>query len=249
MNTQEMIAIKAKFQNEFRRFSLPLQSSVETLEANLKTLFSLTNPVVIKYTDDEGDLCTITTQPELDCAVSMSKGLLRVTLFVAPQPQINTPAPCSVPVRCPGNPRPGCQQKNKQFWIERIQNKHAQLISKRDALSTKLAQDSITPEQKRVLTLKIERIQHKLTWIESKQQQMSQNPQEHPWKGRGRCGGKVSEMTETERKQHRTQWMEKKQQMLNAKKELITAKLADGSIAPERKQFLNAKLQKNPTKN
>ena len=53
MNTQEeMIAIKAQNQNEIRRFALPLNSSYETLQTSINTLFSESNPV-IKFTDDE----------------------------------------------------------------------------------------------------------------------------------------------------------------------------------------------------
>jgi len=192
MNTQEMISIKAKHQNEIRRFALPQKSSFATLETTLNSLFSLSNPV-IKYTDDEGDLCTISTQQELDYAVSTNQGLLRLHLFApedlqAPAPVISAPQIplCSaIPSTCSAFPNPD----RKHFLLEKMDNKHSQLVSKRDDLSAKLASDEINSERRRVLSWKLEKIQDKIAGLEARRQQMAHhlaNPDsEHPWRGRG----------------------------------------------------------------
>jgi len=79
-----MISVKAKHQTEIRRFALPANSLFSTLSTTLSNLFSISDPLVIKYLDDENDLCTISTQEELNFATSMlNKGPLRIQVFVA----------------------------------------------------------------------------------------------------------------------------------------------------------------------
>jgi hypothetical protein len=52
---------------------------LSVLQATIKTVFSFEDTnFVLKYVDDENDLCTISNQPELDCAVSHSPLRLKV---------------------------------------------------------------------------------------------------------------------------------------------------------------------------
>lgn len=199
MNTQDMISIKAKHQNEIRRFALPLKSTYATLETSLNSLFTLSSPV-IKYTDDEGDLCTISTQQEFDYAVSTTKGLLRLHLFSPEDLKASTTASSfSAPVStsAPQIPLSSSQEcPQKHFLLEKMDNKHAQLISKRDDLKSKLASDSLNSERRRVLSWKLEKIEGKISMLEQRRKNMAyhlQNPGEGghhhgPWRGGARGG-------------------------------------------------------------
>jgi len=257
MNTQEIISIKAKYENEIRRFALPVKSTFATLETSLNSLFSLSSPV-IKYTDDEGDLCTISTQQELDFALALNQGLLRLHLFSSGDvPQI-PPSVLPTPT-CSANPH----QDRKQFWLEKLENKHARLVAKRTELDTKLAEKELTKNEDRVrvLTWKREKVQEKIAMVEARKQQITQNtqnPQEKPWKGgkgRGGCGGRRGRehaqdqqedcKQDPQQKQQRwIEWMDKRQSNLISKRDSINAKLAEGELSPERRTALGNKLEK-----
>jgi len=130
MNTQEMIAIKAQYQNEIRRFALPAKVTYATLETSITTLFSLSGPV-IKFADDEGDLCTISTQQELDCALELSQGkVLRLHLFspIVEVPQIPTQ---SVPTMPMMTPVANDHSNKKTFWLEKMETKKSCLGCKK----------------------------------------------------------------------------------------------------------------------
>jgi hypothetical protein len=188
MNTQEMIAIKAQYQNEIRRFSLPAKSTFETLETNLKNLFSLSGSPVIKYTDDERDLCTISTQREFDFALTLNQDLLRVQIFTAEVPQIAPAQPVAASPMCSGTVDQPKDQQKKNCWLEKIDNKQAALVAKRDCITSKLADETLNAERRRVLNWKLEKIQEKINFFEARKRQIAENPQEH-WKGgRGRGG-------------------------------------------------------------
>jgi hypothetical protein len=75
------ISIKAHYNGNIRRFQS--QTEWPVLLKNLQVLFQIDPclPVKIQYRDDENDMCTITTQMELESAVS-DCSLLR--LFIAP---------------------------------------------------------------------------------------------------------------------------------------------------------------------
>jgi hypothetical protein len=253
MNTQEMIAIKAQYQNEIRRFALPAKPTYATLETSITTLFSLSGPV-IKFADDEGDLCTISTQQELDCALELSQGkVLRLHLFspIVEVPQIPTQSVPTMPMT-PINDH----SNKKAFWLEKMETKKAALVAKRDQISSKLADESLPAERRRILTSKLEQIQERIKFLETKQQQISQNPQEGcPWKGgrggmmRGGCGrGQQQQAAEHptcgEQKNFWLEKMEHKNACLVAKRDQINAKLADESLPAQRRQFLTSKLEK-----
>jgi len=65
-----MISIKAHYNGNFRRFQS--QTEWPALLKNLQVLFQIdpSLPVKIQYRDDENDMCTITTQMELESAIS-----------------------------------------------------------------------------------------------------------------------------------------------------------------------------------
>jgi len=188
----------------------------------------------------------------LSFALSLNQGsLLRLHLFspVVEVPQIpQTSVPTTTPM-CSGND----QQKN--CWLEKLETKHARLTAKRDELSSKLADDALNADRRRVITWKLEKVQEKISFIETRKQQISQNPQEH-WKG-GRGGGRGggcrrNQQQHQEANQHQqpkeqcwSEWMEKRQTNLVAKRDSINAKLAEGGdqMEPERRNALNQKLQ------
>jgi hypothetical protein len=245
-----MIAIKAQYQNEIRRFALPFKSTFATLETSIINLFSLTGPV-IKFTDDEGDQCTISTQQEFDTAVELNQGkVLRLHLFapVVDVPQI--PMTTSVPTTMMA---PQMNKDHKGFWLEKMENKKAGLIARRDHINSKLADESLPAERRQMLTSKLEKIQEKITFFETKQQQISQHPHEH-WKGGkgfGRGGQRgnreAAEHPEPEQQDRKKFWLEKmenKKAGLIAKRDEINSKLADESLPVERRRSLTSKLER-----
>jgi len=213
--------------------------------------------MILKYTDDEGDLCTITTQPEMDFAVSMNPSLLRLQIFVTGQ-FVATPAP--TPFAC----HPASPQMH-QRWAEHLEQKTARLAAKQTRLAAKLA-ETTDEERKRVLSMKLQRVQQRQAWIESRKQRSSQpDHQEKPWRANkmergcwGRKGHKFPQHEENpsfhqfptcpkdpqERQQRWAGCMEKRAEALGQKTVAIKAKLADEAITPERKAFLTAKLQR-----
>jgi len=68
---------------EFRRFLLP-SSQFEALSTQVRTLFGFTldEPISIKYTDEEGDMVTISSDEELKFAIELfAGGLIRLTVI------------------------------------------------------------------------------------------------------------------------------------------------------------------------
>jgi len=214
MQTQEMISIKASNQTEIRRFAIPVKSSFEALESSVRSMFSVpvNTQMIIKYTDDEGDLCTITTQPELDFATSMNPSLLRLHLFLVEAPA----APACHPFK------------------EHMEKRTAFLTEKQARIAAKLA-ETTDPEQKRRLTLKLERIQQKLAFFESRKQWSHASNEEKPWMKR--CGSWGPE------RQHFKEHMEKKRACLTEKQARISTKLAE-TTDPEQKRVLTLKLER-----
>jgi hypothetical protein len=152
-------------------------------------MFKITGPMQIKYTDDEGDLCTITTQPELDFAVTLNPSLLRLSITA---PNVIALVPLrAVPVAqaVKTQPTPDCQAPHPmhQKWTEIFERKTARLTEKQTRLQTKLAETN-EPERQRFLKSKLERVQQKLAFFESRKQCMYQGPQhnqERPWRAHG----------------------------------------------------------------
>jgi len=84
MNSNTIIHTKVTYAEDIRRFSC--EPVLSTLQATIKTLFGFDDtPFVLKYVDDEKDLCTISTQLELDYAVSHSPLRLKVIKTSVPE--------------------------------------------------------------------------------------------------------------------------------------------------------------------
>jgi hypothetical protein len=92
-----MIHIKAHYNGNIRRFQS--QADWSALLKNLQVLFQIDQslPVKVQYRDDENDMCTISTQMELESAIS-DCSLLRLFLTTAPtepaRPVIQTAQSC-----------------------------------------------------------------------------------------------------------------------------------------------------------
>jgi len=76
---QEIINVKANHNSDLRRFAIT-SISFPLLESKLREVFSLPQEAVfgLLYADDEGDLVTLTTDAELQHAIQLSQGLLRL---------------------------------------------------------------------------------------------------------------------------------------------------------------------------
>jgi len=258
-----MISIKATNQTEIRRFAIPVQSSFVTLESSVRSMFKITGLMTLKYTDDEGDLCTITTDPELQFAVTLNPNLLRLSIFID-----TTPASISLPL---------VPQQAHQRWAAHLEQKTVRLTAKQTRLSTKLA-ETTDPERKQVLACKLEGVQQKLAFFESRKtcmfQQPHNNQERKPWRAHGGqqrgCRGRPEKTQHDEKHQipehphhpyqhphhfpasqdpqeRQQKWigfLEKRTQALNEKRECILLKLADDKLAPERRNFLDEKLRR-----
>jgi len=101
-NTSAM-NIKATHNSVIRRFTLD-SISVSLLEAKLRATFEVSLDAVMDllYTDDAGDLVTFSSDQELQHAVGLSKGLLRINLVTG------------VPA---GNP----WEERRKHWIKKME--------------------------------------------------------------------------------------------------------------------------------
>jgi hypothetical protein len=191
MNTQENISVKAKFGTEIRRFALPTASSFSTLEQTLGNVFSINNKLTIKYLDDEGDLCTISTQEEFAYAATL-QSLLHIQIFlsdpqIVPQipqitevvvqtvPQIPQTTEVAVqtvpqaqipqPVVVPQEEMPEAPKAQK---FDKMQARRNQLELKRNSILAQLTDESLRPDKKEFLTKKAQQIETRLQFLDSR---------------------------------------------------------------------------------
>jgi antitoxin (DNA-binding transcriptional repressor) of toxin-antitoxin stability system len=89
-----MIHIKAHYNGNIRRFQS--QAEWPVLLKNLQVLFQIdpSLPVKIQYPDDENDMCTITTQMELESATSDCSLLRLFITTTEPRPVLQTSQSC-----------------------------------------------------------------------------------------------------------------------------------------------------------
>jgi len=87
-NAQINLDVKAQFRGDIRRFNLAGAASMSLLKARVQALFSIPteSPVVLLYRDDENDLVTMALEEELHYAIQVSKGLLRLEVRIAGEP-------------------------------------------------------------------------------------------------------------------------------------------------------------------
>jgi len=250
-----MIHIKARLDDDFRRFQSP--NDYTTVLTTLRTLFHIPEQetFLIKFLDDEGDLCIISSQLEFEFAVAHST-LLKITLSrnAAPAPKPAEPIPCRF-----AHPKIDCLK-------ERL-----------TAVNAKLALPNLPPH-------KVQNLNKRKQFLEAKLSQLAENPDaevEMPaWKHG--CGlenrlAKINaKLEQPDLPPEHKERLLKFKQMLEAKLEQqkngdcpkkhgrgahlenrlawINTKLAQPDLPKEkvekltqRKQFLEAKLQQQAT--
>merc|ERR1719150_1621947 len=72
-------SIKIEYEGSLRRFLLP-EISYSCLEDKVKEIFGISN-FVLRFQDEEGDMCTISSDPELEEALRLSKKTLKLKLY------------------------------------------------------------------------------------------------------------------------------------------------------------------------
>jgi hypothetical protein len=151
MDATNMIHIKARMNDDFRRFQC--KDDFATVLSTLRTLFHIPeqDTFLIKFLDDEGDLCTISTQIEFEFAVAHSE-LLKITLFQNPAvPQPAAPIAEAIPCRFAANPKTNCLK-------ERLA-----------AVTAKLALPNLPPH-------KVQNLNKRKQFLEAKLGQLAENP-------------------------------------------------------------------------
>jgi len=80
-----MFTVKIHFQNDYRRFSIPISATFEQLKEQIAQIYKITEEFTVKYIDDEGDLISLTTNSELIEAVRFANNqvppILRLAIF------------------------------------------------------------------------------------------------------------------------------------------------------------------------
>jgi len=151
MDATNMIHIKARMTDDFRRFQC--KDDFATTLSTLRTLFHIPeqDTFLIKFLDDEGDLCTISTQIEFEFAVAHSE-LLKITLFQNPAvPQPAAPTADAIPCRFAANPKTDALK-------ERLA-----------AVTAKLALPNLPPH-------KVQNLNKRKQFLEAKLSQLAENP-------------------------------------------------------------------------
>jgi len=138
MESTQTIHIKANLDGQFRRFSA--QPSYTNLMEVVRAMFQIPadTKFLLKYRDEEDDLCTITTQLELDFAATQRTPL---KLVIVPQPAVS--------LKNGDNPA-AQRQQNRLNWINAKlqqpnlpQHKVDHLTQKRNILQTKMEQGEL----------------------------------------------------------------------------------------------------------
>lgn len=115
--TLQPISAKVRLGSEIRR--IPCNGQFSELMLAISQIFSIpAGSLILQYTDDEGDLVHVSSQPELEEAIKLSPNLLRLTASIT-QPRAESGnvlaypeyqrdlEDCSYPVlETPGEPRP-----------------------------------------------------------------------------------------------------------------------------------------------
>jgi len=122
---QQQVTYKVKYNEELRRFSLPISATWENVINKIGTLFSLdVDSIVAKYEDDEKEFVTIDSDAELQEAVrvflnqSMESNLiLRLVISDVPQKQVVARfAPPSSPSSSSSLQSPKFEQSSMCQW-------------------------------------------------------------------------------------------------------------------------------------
>jgi len=214
------VHIKAQHNDEFRRFSLS-EITFAALETMLRTLFSIpSEPIKVKFMDDEKDWILISSDMELEHAVEISTFPIRVQVSLSGQVSASQNASESIEKQenqadapetnedfcwrrrggCHGRGMGrGCGGGGRGPMIskeERLALKKARIAGRISALETALLDPSLPPERERTISWKLENLKYKLDTLETMKDSLASEPQgeEHsrPWrKGPGPCGGEM----------------------------------------------------------
>jgi len=170
-----------------RRFTFSDEKFIE-LEKVIRTIYSVPTDVLIKvqFMDDENDWVVISSDCELQHALQLVSGLLRLTITDASP----TLAPVNVseqPDVCQ-HPRRNWQEENAMTRQERLNLKSNRLSLRIQQIEAQLKSDEISSPRARALHFKLLRIQEKLAYTKSRQENPDLPENHVPHHGRGRCG-------------------------------------------------------------
>jgi len=195
-----MIHIKARMNDDFRRFQC--KADFATVLSTLRTLFHIPeqDPFLIKFLDDEGDLCTISTQLEFEFAVAHSE-LLKITLFQNPAvPQPAVPIAEVIPCRFAANPKTDALK-------ERLA-----------AVTAKLAQPNLPPH-------KVQNLNKRKQFLEAKLSQLAENPTEVEMPAWKQGCGLENRLAGINAKLQKPDLTPEKKERLLSRKQMLEAKL------------------------
>lgn len=189
---QQQIHIKVKCGEDFRRFLL-LTCQYSELANQIRTLFGIdqSEKLVIKYTDEEGDMVTVSSDEELKLAADLFSGKLLKLNIASPALSHEGTNNHSEPSEF-GNHRCGGQWKAK--WeakmrsdpqlrakvTERLQNKVQKLKERKQFLENKNATHPHPsfPHRINFLNMKLQKIEGKLNHMNSLSQPIPSAPLE-----------------------------------------------------------------------
>jgi len=168
------IHCKVSCHDEFRRF-LFIGTEFSSLYSQVQQMLSLNKEFVLKYKDNEGDLITISSTEELNCALGYSEGnILRFTAVpIVPtdlQQQL-TAFPTAIEFPSHNFGRRG--GRGGRFTLDGPEAFKSKLIFKRDKFQSILAElaqaGQLTPDQQNrqsILQVKLKKIEGRLAKFE-----------------------------------------------------------------------------------
>jgi len=191
INNNTPVHVKIALNGEFRRFLLnPL--TFATLETTVKTLFTISAPVSLKFQDDEKDWVHLTTDAELLYAIELAGSPLRVDVkILAEVPTLGqTPTVHEEAVqegcwrgRGGRRGRGGCGGRgghNVAERLERLEMTETRVRNRIAELQEKLDSGKLTSERERTVGWKITRLQEKLEFVAAKRAGLASAKSENP---------------------------------------------------------------------
>jgi len=186
INNNTPVHVKVALNGEFRRFLLNPLTFVN-LETTVKTLFSISAPVSLKFQDDEKDWVHVTTDAELLYAIELAGSPLRVDAkILADVPTQQTPTVQEEAVqegcwkgRGGRRGRGGCGGRGGNV-AERLEMTETRVRNRIAEMQEKLDSGKLTSERERTVGWKITRLQEKLEFIAAKRASLETAKSENP---------------------------------------------------------------------
>jgi hypothetical protein len=182
-NASSGIHCKVATRNDLRRFFLPVVN-YDALNARVCQFFGFSkDSVVIKYADDEGDFVTISSDEELQFAVQVAKGILRLRVFENPHHPVQGFPVVAVPGRRARREEKGEDDprinRRQGKWRQltdpaAVQHRILRLTQKQDRLREKLAFFETLRGQRCGARRRIMHINQKLAFISERILRLSQ---------------------------------------------------------------------------